>query len=79
MQNDNHFFDLKQFKLSQYPGDFIPKGCKMFYGLDTSEGKDCSIIGFYLNGICHIKEVKEDDLMCKEVLDELSDEGCNFD
>ena len=56
----NEFFDKDMIKISEYPADFIPNGCKVFVGFDTaSPNGDCTVKGFYspITGEIHIQEI----------------------
>ena len=50
-------FKPEDFKVSEYPKDFIPAGAKEYIGHDIAEGLDWTVKGFYLDGEYHIQEI----------------------
>ena len=46
-------------KTSEYPKDFIPRGGEIFIGVDpASQDGDCTVKGFYKDGVFHVQEVE---------------------
>ena len=43
---DKPVFKADWIKISEYPADFLPKGCDAFIGIDCGEG-DVTVKGFY--------------------------------
>ena len=55
----NQFFDMTMLKVSEYPANFIPAGGRIVVGVDPAKpGSDCSVTGFYKDGVLHVQEIK---------------------
>jgi hypothetical protein len=51
-------FKKESIKSSEYPSDFIPFGAIAFVSTDEgSPDGDCTIKGFYFDGVLHLQEI----------------------